>query len=322
LSKILIHPSDAEGCGFYRILQPAKALYESHPLHIINSFVYASPQQIIENDIKHVIVQRHSEPKMVERLAEYKSLGLTLVHDLDDLLWQVPPTNPYHRYFKGENKKALHSALQMVDHVSVSTQPLAVEVRKFTRQPSIILPNYVSRSHYQPPKERQQEKLRVGWAGSPTHVGDLGLIRTLVTSTLNEYQWVFMGYCPEEWKSQIEFHNYVDIKCYMDKLKELNLDAVVIPLENNLFNEAKSYIKLLEFASIGVPCITTDIYPYKDNPNPIFPNNNKAWRKYNQVLDSWKDEQERMKAATLAYNWAQKYILENNTDKIRKAWHV
>jgi hypothetical protein len=279
-------------------------------------------EQLQEQNISKVIVQRHTEEQMITHLEFYKSVGLEIIHDIDDLLWQVPPTNPYHRYFKGINKKCLARALAMSDYLSASTIPMAEHTFKFSRKMPVVVPNYVSAKHYQKPKMRQKQKLRVGWAGSNTHVGDLQIINQLVSSTLDKYEWVFMGYNDPKWVNKIEFHEFVAVEDYMDYAKLLNLDVVVIPLEENAFNTCKSGIKLQEFSAIGVPCITTDIMPYKENVNAKIPVSKRAWQGFRDALSAFEDESVRLKAALATHEWSAKYILEDNLDVIRRAWRL
>ena len=96
---------------------------------------------------------------------------------------------------------------------------------------------------------------------------------------------MFMGYCDPQWQGKVEFHEFVPVQEYMTKMKSLELDVVLIPLEDNLFNRCKSHIKLLEFSTIGVPCITTEISPYRENPNYKIPTSNKSWKHFKEALE-------------------------------------
>ncbi|MDE1905083.1 MAG: hypothetical protein KGH75_01350 [Rhodospirillales bacterium] len=322
ITRTLLHPSDSDGCGYYRIVQPGTALANHTNQHFIISHTYYMINHIKDKCIDRVICQRHTEEHMVANLKFYKDLNLKIVHDLDDLLWQVPPSNNYHKYFKGTNKKCLREALSIADKLVVSTEPLAQEVKKFTKRESTVLPNMILSKHYQLPKSRTKQKLRVGWAGSNTHAGDLRIISPVIQNTLDKYEWVFMGYAEPQWKEKVEFHQFVPVSEYTDKLKSLNLDVMLIPLEENAFNNSKSHIKLLEAASIGVPATTTDIDPYKENPNPKIPTSNKSWKKFVDVLAAYEDETVRLEAAHKAFDWAKKYCVELNIPKIDQAWSV
>jgi len=53
---------------------------------------------------------------------------------------------------------------------------------------------------------------------------------------------------------------------YPAKLASLNLDLAIAPLEQNIFNEAKSNLRLLEYGILGYPVVCSDIYPYQQAP--------------------------------------------------------
>ena len=321
MSKTLVHPSDKDGCGYYRILQPAKAIADHTSLHLVCSYQYYGPMEVADQGIDRVIVQRHTEPTMVMHLGFYKEIKVRIIHDLDDLLWQVPPTNPYVNYFKGVNRKCLKEALTMADGLTCSTPELAEQAYKFCRKRSMVLPNLLRQKHYTLPKVRNGKRLRVGWAGSNTHMGDLRIINQLVSETLDKYDWVFMGYCDEKWKSKVEFHEFVPVEKYMEKLQSLNLDVAVIPLESNLFNECKSHIKLLEFSALGIPCITTDISPYRENVNFKVPTSKRAWKDFADALEEWTNESKRLIAARNSFEWSKKYCLEQNIALLHSCWY-
>jgi hypothetical protein len=320
VQKVLVHPSDTDGCGYYRIVQPATALANLRPLHFVVSYKYYLLQHLHEHSISTVVCQRHTEQQMLTHLQFYKSCQLQIVHDLDDLLWQVPISNSYRFYFNATNKKILHTSLKTADRLVTSTVELAEQTYKFVRKDAHVLPNYVSSKFSTEPVKRKREKLRIGWAGSNTHAGDLSIISPLISETLDKYQWVFMGYCEPQWLSKVEYHDFVKIDKYMEKLASLNLDAVVIPLEDNLFNKCKSHIKLLEFATLGVPAITTDISPYKENPNFKIKHSKRAWKDFMDCLKVWECENARHDAAMNAWRWSKKFCLEDNVDNIRAAW--
>ena len=69
-----------------------------------------------------------------------------------------------------------------------------------------------------------------------------------------------------------EHYKPVNMIQYFKQLKALNLDCVLVPLLNNLYNStSENYNKYLEAAAFSIPLIVTDIYPYnsliKDGTN-------------------------------------------------------
>ncbi len=60
-----------------------------------------------------------------------------------------------------------------------------------------------------------------------------------------------------------EYVKPVNMIHYFKQLKSLNLDCVLIPLINNLYNAtSENYNKYLESACFKIPVIATDIHPY------------------------------------------------------------
>jgi hypothetical protein len=112
--------------------------------------------------------------------------------------------------------------------------------------------------------ERQTSiKPRVGWAGGTSHRGDLELMLEVVQSLADEVDWVFFGMCPQMLLPYVkEFHKGVPLAQYPQKLASLNLDLALAPLEQNLFNDCKSNLRLLEYGVCGFPVICTDTKAY------------------------------------------------------------
>ena len=88
-----------------------------------------------------------------------------------------------------------------------------------------------------------------------------------VRETVNDFQWVFFGYCPPQVrdlaeKKLIEVHGGVPLLNYASKFYNLQLQAVVSPIKKTDFNFCKSHIKTMECAALGVPLFATNCLPY------------------------------------------------------------
>lgn len=96
---------------------------------------------------------------------------------------------------------------------------------------------------------------------------DLDIIVDCIRSTVNDFQWVIFGYEPPKLKDliekgKIEVHGGTAIMNYPSKFENLNLQAVVAPIQDIEFNRCKSFIKYMECASLGVPLFASDALPY------------------------------------------------------------
>ena len=98
-------------------------------------------------------------------------------------------------------------------------------------------------------------------------VDDIDAILDCIRSTADDVQWVFFGYCPKKLEDlakagKIEVHGGVPIMNYASKFDSLNLQMVVAAINPIGFNFCKSFIKTMECAALGVPCLATRCLPY------------------------------------------------------------
>src|SRR5690606_18547248 len=117
---------------------------------------------------------------------------------------------------------------------------------------------------------RRGRKPRVGWAGGISHTGDLEMIADVVRELADEVEWVFMGMCPERIRPYVhEALPGVEINAYPQALAALDLDLALAPVEQNLFNECKSNLRLLEYGACGFPVICSDVRCYQGTDLPV-----------------------------------------------------
>lgn len=96
---------------------------------------------------------------------------------------------------------------------------------------------------------------------------DFDGIADCVRKTVDDFQWVFFGYCPPQVKDladkhKIEVHGGVPLLNYASKFYNLGLQAVVAPIKKSEFNFCKSFIKTMECAALGIPLFATNCLPY------------------------------------------------------------
>ena len=96
---------------------------------------------------------------------------------------------------------------------------------------------------------------------------DLDDIVECVRSTVNDFQWVFFGYCPPQIRDladarKVEVHGGVPLLNYASTFYKLGLQAVIAPIKKTEFNFCKSHIKTMECAALGVPLYATNCLPY------------------------------------------------------------
>ena len=96
---------------------------------------------------------------------------------------------------------------------------------------------------------------------------DIDAIIDCIRETVDDFQWVFFGYCPVSLRDlverkKIEVHGGTYIMNYPSVFDNLKLQAVVAPINPIGFNFCKSFIKYMEAAALGIPCYATKCLPY------------------------------------------------------------
>lgn len=290
--RILGFPSRG-GSGDYRVIQPFDALSMAG---IQQSEYYRVGSDNIKTSVDLLEIARLKpdtlvvqaaindlQMDLVERVSEYLP-DIYCIFTIDDLITEVPKKSSAYRsnqrYFK-DVRKRLRKVLAKCNRLIVTTQPLADAFSDMIDDVQVI-PNRLVRDKWANLKSQRQtsDKPRVGWVGAQQHQGDLEIIYEAVKQTADEVDWVFMGMCPDEIKAYIkEYHEFVVIDQYPEKMASLNLDLAIAPLEVNSFNEAKSNLRLLEYGVLGWPVVCTDIYPYQNCDAPV--------TRVNNTTDEW-----------------------------------
>ena len=136
-----------------------------------------------------------------------------------------------------------------------------------------------------------------------------------------DVDWVFMGMCTDAIKPHIkEFHDFVSISDYPKKMASLDLDIAIAPLEQNIFNECKSNLRLLEYGAMGWPVVCSDVYPYRTLNPPVLRCGNEADQWMVAIRKLMHDEDLRHRMGEQLHQWVQaNFMLKNKADDWMRA---
>lgn len=267
---------------------------------IVNSKFIFDIDAAYQADI--IIIQRQFPSKFTENLLrEIMSLETPVIYDMDDLLLDVPSSNPMYRTFK-KYVPYIKWILKESDLITVSTIPLRNKIKKYTNRPIHVKPNVINYNLFSAKPRVRTEPFNFLVSGSRTHQKDWAIIEEPIENILNIYgehvNVIFFGETPER------FINYPSVKSiefepdyndYASQLKKLNVHASLTPLEDIEFNKCKSNIKWLEYSASGIPGAYSNIIPYNSSikhghTGLLVNNNSDSWFKAMQtlILDSEK----------------------------------
>ncbi|NIJ79037.1 GT2 family glycosyltransferase/glycosyltransferase involved in cell wall biosynthesis [Xanthomonas arboricola] len=282
LPRVLALPADIEGCGHYRVIQPLRALREAGLAEGVLFNGYLEIAELARQDPDVVILQRQVGEARLDAMRRMKALSRAFkVYELDDYLPNLPLKNAHRAQMPKDILKTVRRGLGMVDRFVVSTPALAeafAGLHSDIRVAENRLPPHWWESLPERPV-RHGGKPRVGWAGGASHTGDLELIADVVKELAGEVEWVFMGMYPFALRQHIhQFQPGVQIDHYPAALAALDLDLALAPVEQNLFNECKSKLRLLEYGACGYPVIASDVRCYQGSlPVTLVKNRYRDW---------------------------------------------
>jgi GT2 family glycosyltransferase len=324
LPVVLAHPADPYGCGNYRVIQPFKAQQEAGLIEGMLSPGLLHVVDLERYDPDVIVLQRQIGDDRLEAMRRIKAFSRAFkVYELDDYLPNLPIKSVHRAAMPKDILQSLRKGFGYVDRFVVSTEPLA-EAFAGLHDDIRVIENRLPVHWWKglTSQRRRGSKARVGWAGGIGHTGDLELIADVIKALAGEVEWVFFGLCPEKIRPYVhEVHVGVDIEAYPQALASLDLDLALAPVEQNLFNECKSNLRLLEYGACGFPVICSDVRCYRDAlPVTRVKNRFKDWvdaiRMHINDLDAAAKAGDELRAQVL-----DKWMLQaGNVEAWRAAW--
>lgn len=259
------------GCGWYRIVMPMTAL-AGHG----HDTWHGPPQKFTS--------ERRAYPLIVsQRMDKYDALGdwrrlatpgRRLVYEIDDDVFNVTIENwmAYRIYSRPEVQEAVAVSAGIADMVTVTTEPLAEVMRKFSRNVR-VLPNCVPDeiASFPAPWEQDRPGVTIGWTGGASHARDLAMIATPLRHVLERNPAASLHILGTDFRPTIgaaedrmRFTEWIASDVTLAYYWALTaFDIGLAPLTGTTFDMSKSAIKALEYAALGIPVIASDCEPYR-----------------------------------------------------------
>ena len=282
---VLFGAAAHDGPAWYRAEVPARWLREQGISARVVYDTLDESQGHLEG-VEAVLVQRARNVDNLPAIRGLKARGIRTLFELDDDVWRVPGWNPLRHDFPADVLGRMETILAEVDGVVVTTEALAAVVRRLN--PSVtVVDNAVPLDLIPPAWPSHGADVRIGWAGSATHQGDVVMVTPILRRLLSEHphlRMTFMGLCPTAlaWEPQVTVKTWVPADRYYEALAGLECDVMIAPLAPHRFNESKSAVKFYEAAALGLPMVASDIGPYRVIQHGVtgfrVPNTAEAWR--------------------------------------------
>lgn len=248
-------------------------------------------------------------PIIEEFIKVAKDNNKTIFYDIDDLVFDLEHTKMIkfldtmsedERKLYDDGVIRMGKTLKLCEYGIASTNRLQIEMGKHLSEVyinrNVASEEMVKYSHEALNKVvKDNSKIVIGYlSGSITHNDDFKLIMPSVIKVLKKYDNVYLKIVglldlPEEMK---DVKNKVLVSPFVDwkKLPSLirSIDINLAPLEDTIFNEAKSENKWTEAALVKIPTIASNVGAFKDSikhlETGILCSDEKDWDKYLEQL--------------------------------------
>lgn len=224
---------------------------------------------LMEYDI--IFSHRPVTPAEIRALVLAKSHGVKIVLDYDDLIWNIPVSNPAILHFTEDAAFATAEAMRLADMVICSTPALQAAIQRDWGKDAEVIPNAwderqrISRAWNAPKVDKPTV---IAWRGSDTHAGDLYQARDAFFES-SEVKWIFFGMLPwfilKQYGGNLDSFTFqgptAGFSEYLRTFEKMRPSYVVFPLEDVEFNRCKSNIAWQEATAIGATVIAPAYMP-------------------------------------------------------------
>lgn len=275
--KVYVFPADTHGCGCYRLIWPARALRrQGHDVVIVMpQNRSAMLRGVVRGDIMVdvqvpgdadvIVFQRVTHRHVTQAISIIRRKGIAVVVDMDDDLTCIHPANPAFGMLHPRGPNPDHSwrnttkSCQSATLVTVSTPALLDVYARHGR--GHVLYNMVPR-HMLALEHADSDV--IGWGGSVhSHPTDLQVMGSAIAQLLQAgHKFRVAGQLAGIHQAlgvssrvDIEATGVVDIEAWPLALNTIGIG--VAPLADSKFNQSKSWLKMAEYAALGIPVVAS-----------------------------------------------------------------
>lgn len=296
LPRFLNYYADYSGCGHWRMIWAEQVMNAKMKAVVHGTTVMNLDPRYYVN-VKSVRLQRQATKQQLQFVKFLKDVqqhnGMRLIYEIDDICFKedIPDYNKYKPAFESEEiRTTAQEIMGLCDEITVTCKYMQEYYRKKTGNEKVtILPNFMPKfwigNHYDLNRntrnlELHKKKPRILYAGSGAHFDvdnrvkqkdDFEHVNDIIRRTVNKYQWVFLGAFPLPLidlvrSGKIEFHQWLSLLDYAEGISNLNINMLVAPLQDNVFNRSKSDLKYIEACAFGLPIACQDMCTYENAP--------------------------------------------------------
>jgi hypothetical protein len=286
--------ADRGGCGYWRMGWP-EYLMNCRQKALITGAGVMITEGNFYRDIKAIKLQRQSTPNQFKFAKALKDAQSTykykLIYEVDDIIFgeDIPEYNACkHPFVANSCRQSMVDTISLMDEFTVTCNFMKEYYRSKTGFNNItVVPNYPPRfwidryfNPYKLEKEynKNKKRPRVLYSGSGVHVDmanqnkqvdDFYYVVDSIIKARKDFKFIWKGCYPLKLKQYIdsgemEYYPWCNLHDYPKGILDTNPQLTFAPLLDNIFNKAKSNVKMLEAGALGIPGAYQDICTYSD----------------------------------------------------------
>jgi hypothetical protein len=243
--------------------------------------VFMDIKRFSEGNARVILDQDDNTDFIAPENEHYEEMGTKNIKINNKAVWVTGETKGFDAFVNRDKQLKRHEAIYWADAVSVTTPHLAKYIETLDPQRVIVVPNSIDFDDLYFPnaevKDTSKHNFRVAWHGGVSHHGDFQEIGPALGKYLNKTTGVefysigtfFPDLFGDVHKGRIKSFGWTSFQSHPMRLKLLDIDAALIPLELDefvstpgQFNSYKSCIKWYEFSALKIPCVVANRMPY------------------------------------------------------------
>lgn len=339
--RTYVYPADTSGCGYYRLIWVSQYLAsQGYDVEIVLPHQRGASivghintrDEIVDvtipDDAETMVFQRISHKHMVGAVELIRRKNVAVVIDVDDDLSTIHPNNPAFDAFHPKREPYEHNwqnverACRAATLVTVSTPQLLPAYASSGN--GIVIPNYVPQRYLD--IDHTDSNL-LGWGGSMrSHPNDLQVMGNAIARVVSDgvpFRVVGPGdgvRIALNLQGDLDTTGTLELQsAWPEGLAQLGVG--VAPLADTKFNAAKSHLKMLEMAALGVPCVVSPRAAYQRLNRRgvgVVADTPKKW--YQKLTGIVNNTDLRLSLSSAGRGVARTMTIENHADEWLQAW--
>lgn len=303
-----------DGSNYYRTKLPAMTL-KAQGLDI--EYLRTGEET---RDADVLFFNRPAFPDAVRTIAKLVSDGYAVVVDVDDLYSHIRVGHTMYGDRAQRADDCIRWACKLATVVTATTPAL---IDEYGYGHGVVVPNYVPEAYFCIKTDPERIR-RIGWSGTiDSHPNDLQQTRGVIARICREYPVDFGLVGPREQQRavarvlrlpSVAATGWLSLTDYPIAVARLHLG--IVPLEDCLFNDAKSWLKGLEMAAVGVPFVASATREYRrlhDQGIGLLATHRNDW--YRHLQDMLEDPGYRGEVVGRSRQAARGLTIEANADR-------